>query len=145
MSYVSFRTDEADSRRLKVSAAKRGVSLQRLMQDLVKDHLAREERGQPPALAEVVAMLRSAQAELSRTGVAALSVFGSTARGQNRSDSDIDILVEIGPGAKLSLTQFALLRDRLADVLSHRVDLVERRKLDPRLEISAERDEVRVF
>ncbi len=40
----------------------------------------------------------------ARYRVARLDVFGSTARGDDRPDSDIDVLYELEPGAHLALT-----------------------------------------
>jgi predicted nucleotidyltransferase len=37
-----------------------------------------------------------------RYGIARLWVYGSTARGKARPDSDIDLLHEIAPGARLA-------------------------------------------
>ena len=67
-----------------------------------------------------------------RYGVARLDVFGSTAGDQARSDSDIDVLYELAPGARLGW-EIEDLADELSAPLGRRVDLVSRRGLHDRL------------
>jgi predicted nucleotidyltransferase len=67
-----------------------------------------------------------------RYGVARLDVFGSTARDQARSDSDIDVLYELARGARLGW-EIEDLADELSALLGRRVDLVSRRGLHERL------------
>ena len=66
-----------------------------------------------------------------RYGVSTLGVFGSYARGTNREDSDLDLLVtfEEAPG----LIGFLSLQNHLADLLGVRVDLVMTSALRPRI------------
>jgi len=52
-----------------------------------------------------------------------LRIFGSYARGDERSDSDLDILADIDPDRSL-LDQVALIRE-LQELLNMNVDLVE--------------------
>jgi uncharacterized protein len=47
--------------------------------------------------------------------VSGLSVFGSRARGDFRPDSDLDVLVDVAPGAKLSVFDVVGLSDFLTD------------------------------
>jgi hypothetical protein len=60
-----------------------------------------------------------------RYGVARLEVFGSVSRGDDDPDSDIDLLYELKPGARLGFSFFDL-EDELADLFGRRVDLVPR-------------------
>jgi len=74
-------------------------------------------------------------------GVSALYVFGSVARGEARTDSDIDVLVEFdGPA---TFARFMDLKALLEDTLGGRVDLVTRAALraplKPRIEAEARR------
>jgi uncharacterized protein len=63
-----------------------------------------------------------------RYGIEELAVFGSVARGDASSDSDVDLLYVLAPGARLG---FALnrLEDELAEIFGRPVDLVSRRAL----------------
>ena len=56
-------------------------------------------------------------------------VFGSVARGQDRSDSDVDLLVDLSPG--VSLFTLARLQRELEQLLSARVDLIPDDGLKP--------------
>ncbi len=55
-------------------------------------------------------------------GVTALTLFGSVARGDNRSDSDIDILVDMPP----KIFMMCALKDFLESILNSSVDLIRR-------------------
>jgi uncharacterized protein len=70
-----------------------------------------------------------------RYGVAELLVFGSAARDDIRSDSDIDILYTLRPGTRLGW-DIEQLADELAEVFGRTVDLVSRQALHPRLKKS---------
>jgi predicted nucleotidyltransferase len=67
-----------------------------------------------------------------RYGVARLDVFGSVSRGEAALDSDVDVLYELAPGARLGWDIEAL-ADELSEVLGRRVDLVSRNGLNERL------------
>ncbi len=62
-------------------------------------------------------------------GVRNLRVFGSVARGQDRPDSDVDLLVDLPPG--LSLFGLARVQAELEAILGTRVDLVPAQDLKP--------------
>ena len=68
-------------------------------------------------LEEVLPLLRE------RFGVTKIGIFGSTARGDDRPESDVDVLVEFAPGQ----TTFRNFMERafyLEDLFGRRVDLV---------------------
>jgi uncharacterized protein len=60
--------------------------------------------------------------------IESVAVFGSVARGEERADSDVDLLVRPNPEASLfDLAQFA---EDMEELLGHPVDVVSRRGLD---------------
>jgi len=64
-----------------------------------------------------------------RYGVSYLGIFGSYVRGEQKTTSDVDILVEFDrPG---TLLDFIRLQNNLVDFLGVRVDLVEKSGLKP--------------
>ncbi|PLS29225.1 nucleotidyltransferase domain-containing protein [Bifidobacterium parmae] len=71
-----------------------------------------------------IASIRAAVARLTeRYGITDMYVFGSTARGEARPDSDVDLLYRLDPEAPRSLLTIARLRDELTDMLHHPVSL----------------------
>jgi predicted nucleotidyltransferase len=62
-------------------------------------------------------------------GVRNLRVFGSVARGQDRPDSDVDLLVDLPPG--LGLFGLGRVQAELEAILGTRVDLVPAQDLKP--------------
>lgn len=67
-----------------------------------------------------------------RFGVARLEIFGSVGREEDRPGSDIDLLYELAPGARLGWN-IETLADELSEVLGRPVDLVSRKALHERL------------
>lgn len=74
----------------------------------------------------MVRLLHS-QAELAalctRYHVRELAVFGSAARGEAKPDSDIDVLVEFDPAAKIGFIELSQLSDQLEPFFGRQVDL----------------------
>lgn len=68
----------------------------------------------------------------TRYGVSRLEVFGSVSRGEASPDSDVDILYELVPGARLGW-DIEKLAEELSELLGRRVDLVSRNALHERL------------
>lgn len=62
--------------------------------------------------------------KLKAFSVEQLSIFGSVARDEAGTSSDIDILVEYQPGARVGLFAFIRLQRFLSELLGVRVDLV---------------------
>jgi predicted nucleotidyltransferase len=67
-------------------------------------------------------LLRHHQADLRKRGVKSLAVFGSVARGEATSSSDIDVLVEFN--RPVGLFEFIRLKYYLEDLTGRGVDLV---------------------
>lgn len=68
---------------------------------------------------------------LKRYGVSRAAIFGSYARGEEREDSDIDILVEFE--GDRSLLDLAGLKIELEEALGRRVDVLTYNSLHPLL------------
>ena len=67
-----------------------------------------------------------------RFGVSRLDVFGSSSRGDDRDDSDVDLLYELAPNAELGWEIEDLVAE-LEGLLGRPVDLVSKRALHPAL------------
>jgi len=78
------------------------------------------------------AVLRDHLLELQRRyGVASLGLFGSYVRGEEREDSDLDVLVEVN--RTMGLFEFVALEWYLPELLGIKVDLVMKRGLKRRI------------
>ena len=82
---------------------------------------------------EIIATIQANRALLVEFSIKSLSVFGSTARGEARPESDVDILVEFEPGARIGLFEFVRLKNALTELLGVPVDLVTPDALHPAL------------
>ena len=94
---------------------------------------------------EIIARLQENEAVLRARGVHHVALFGSRARGGNRPDSDIDILVEIAPDAPVGLFEYVAITQYLADLFPVRVEVADRSTLKPLVRPSAEREAVYAF
>jgi len=82
---------------------------------------------------------------LRASGLGALYLFGSTARGEATDESDVDLLFELGDAPKFSLLDQCTIQVRLEELLNVSVDLVERDALRPRIKARVEPELVRIF
>ena len=71
-------------------------------------------------------------------------VFGSFSRGEERADSDVDIMITLIPGTRMGLRFFAMNLE-LEELLHRPVDLVIEGDLLPFAEKTANRDKVLVY
>ena len=60
---------------------------------------------------------------MEKYGIKRASVFGSVARGEDRADSDIDVLVELGDQS-MGLFKYSRFVDELEESLGRKVDVV---------------------
>jgi hypothetical protein len=90
----------------------------------------------------IIRLLKEHQEELGRFDVEALAVFGSVARGESESWSDVDILVEFE--GRATFNRYMDLKFFLEDLLGCQVDLVTRKALRPRMRPSVEKEAVYV-
>lgn len=72
-------------------------------------------------------------------------LFGSYSRGEQREDSDIDILVSYDKNARISLMTISRIACGLEDVLGKKVDLVEEGHLKPFAEESVNNDKKLIY
>jgi predicted nucleotidyltransferase len=94
---------------------------------------------------DVLVTLRRYEAALRARGVRHAALFGSTARGDNRPDSDIDILVEFDPDAHVGVFEYVGVREYIASLFPQSVDVIDREGLKPHLRQSSARDAIYAF
>ena len=81
---------------------------------------------------------------LKKNSVNRAGIFGSYSRGEQKKDSDIDIVVNI-KDKNMSLLGFIGLKLKLEDVLGKKVDLVEYSVIKPLIKNSILKEEVRII
>ncbi len=94
---------------------------------------------------EVIARLKEAEPALRARGIRHAAVFGSVARGEERPDSDIDILLDFEPGREGTIYQYIAVKDFVAGLFSGQVDVIDRAGLKPRARLPADRDAIYAF
>lgn len=87
-----------------------------------------------------------AQSPLLRTrGIRHLALFGWAARGDARTESDLDLAIEIEPGRSFSVIRLEEVRLLLKEVLGCSVDLGEVESFRPEVHAEYERDKIVIF
>ncbi len=59
-----------------------------------------------------------------------LAIFGSAVRDDFNPDSDIDVLIDLAPDARVGLVALQKMRDELAEIFGRPVDLLTRNGLN---------------
>lgn len=70
-------------------------------------------------------------------------LFGSFARGENKPESDLDILVELEPGT--GLFKFISIQNQLEIVLKMQIDLVSANGLSPKIKPYIDSEKILVY
>jgi uncharacterized protein len=96
-------------------------------------------------LAEALRRLRASRAELEREGVRHVVIFGSFARGDDRPDSDIDILVSLDPDVDIKLSALMALQRILEAIVGRPVDMLDSAALTERFRLEIEDERVHAF
>lgn len=93
---------------------------------------------------EVIGALRAHEPELKAAGIVHLSLFGSTARGDERPN-DIDLLAAFDANLKISLLDVIHVENQIRDLLGEPVDLLVEGTLQPHMQENAVREAIRAF
>jgi uncharacterized protein len=94
---------------------------------------------------EILTKLRDNEVALRARGVSHAALFGSRARGDNRPDSDIDIMIEFDPAARVTVFNYAGLKDYIASLFDRPVDVVNREGLKPYVRLAVTSDAIYAF
>ena len=94
---------------------------------------------------ESIAKIQSSAPALRAEGVTKLAIFGSRAREDARDDSDLDVLVEVEPGAKFSLLNLIGVEHIVEAATGLRAQATMRRSIDSRMAERIADDIVEVF
>jgi predicted nucleotidyltransferase len=94
---------------------------------------------------EAIDTLRRSEEALHKRGVTHAALFGSVARGDNRAGSDIDIMIEIDPEARITIFDYVELKEYIAGLFDEPVDVVNRETLKPYVRPAATADAIYAF
>ena len=94
---------------------------------------------------QAIETLRRHADEIRALGVTHVALFGSTARGDARPDSDVDVVVDIEPGRRFSLLDLSGVRLLLCDVFGRDANVVIGEDLRPAFRQRIADDLVAVF
>jgi predicted nucleotidyltransferase len=94
---------------------------------------------------QTVAKLQSYADAIKAFGATSLFLFGSIARNENNSNSDLDLFVDYDPNGKFNALDLVDIKFLLEDRLGLEVDDTTRDSLHPMLRDDIEKSAVRVF
>jgi predicted nucleotidyltransferase len=94
--------------------------------------------------ADVIERLKTHDAELKGLGVEHLFLFGSTARDEARSDSDVDLFFDY-PRGQFGLYELMDVKETAARILGCKTDIMTRDSIHKRLRPDVEADAVPIF
>lgn len=87
-------------------------------------------------------LVKSITPILKSNGVEYAAIFGSAARGEEKPDSDVDLLVRFSPEVKkkLSLLGHIGIAQKLGDAIGKNVDLITEKSLSPYVAENVKKD-----
>src|SRR5580704_16119171 len=94
---------------------------------------------------EAIAGLKRHAEAIKALGATSLYLFGSVARDQARTRSDLDLFIDYDPDGKFSLLELVGIKLVLEEKLGIPVDVTTRDSLHPMLRADIEQSAVRVF
>lgn len=94
---------------------------------------------------DAIIVLREHEDALRAKGVCHAALFGSVARDEAGPDSDLDIMIELAPDARLDAFAYAGLKRYIAGLFSMPVDVVNRDALKPHLRRPTASDAIYAF
>jgi predicted nucleotidyltransferase len=94
---------------------------------------------------EILDRLRQNERALRDRGVTHAALFGSRARGDNRRNSDTDIMIDIDPEMEMSVYDYVGLKRYVASLFDGRVDVVCRDALKSHVRPIATADAIHAF
>jgi uncharacterized protein len=142
---VSFRMGPESVAAARMKAAAQGKKFTGYLEGLVMSDITEgKTEGQSRAL-RILRLLRAHRDDLEKIGVRHADIFGSVARGEERSDSDVDILVDLDPAVVRDLFAYSRVQRTLQDLIGLPVDVAQRGRLRDEMKADISRDSINAF
>lgn len=93
----------------------------------------------------IIATLRENESTLRARSITHAALFGSRARGDDRPDSNTDIMIEIDPDTPVDVYEYVRIKDFVAGLFDGPVDVVSRAGLKPYVHPAATADAADAF
>jgi predicted nucleotidyltransferase len=94
----------------------------------------------------LIDLLRRYEAALRENGATGLFIFGSRARNNHRSDSDLDLFIDYNPAARVpNMFRLMQLEEEISKALGVPVTITTRNALHPLMKDNIERDAIQVL
>ena len=94
---------------------------------------------------EAITLIKKIEPNVRELGAAALYLFGSTARNEAESASDVDIFIDRDPSKSFGFIELFDMEELLEETLGTKVDLGTRDGLHPVLKAEIEQSAIQVF
>src|SRR3984893_3155447 len=94
---------------------------------------------------EAIVELKETESALRAFGVAALYLFGSHARDEASPGSDVDVFIDVAPGAAFGLPPYMGAFETLKQAVGENVDYGTHNGLHPLLRSDIEHEAIRIF
>lgn len=95
--------------------------------------------------AQTIEQLRQNADAIRGMGATTLYLFGSVARGDNASGSDLDLFIDYDAESRFSLIDLVGIKQFLEETMCGEVDITTRDSLHPMLKDDIERNAIRIF
>jgi predicted nucleotidyltransferase len=94
---------------------------------------------------DLISFLRAYDAVLLENGATSIFLFGSRARGSQRTDSDVDLFIDYNPAVKVpSMFRIMQIEEEMSEALGVPVTITTRNALHPLMKEDIERGAVRI-
>ena len=94
---------------------------------------------------DAITRLRQTADAVRGMGATALYLFGSAARDEAQSASDLDVFIDYDPEGRFSLLDLVGIKQLLEEELAVEVDITTRNSLHPMLRADIEQSAIRIF